>query len=101
MSGKCKLFLLFTVLLSVLVAACALADEAANPIPDGYAQVAESEKFNLYLREDTLALIIESKANGSLLYSTVQHPEDFKDQDAWKEYNTLVETVFKEVPVNA
>ena len=68
----------------MLVAACALADEAANPIPDGYAQVAESEKFNLYLREDTLALIIESKANGSLLYSTVQHPEDFKDQDAWK-----------------
>lgn len=26
---------------------------------------------------------------------------ELKDQDAWKEYNTLVETVFKEVPVNA
>ena len=26
---------------------------------------------------------------------------ELKDQDAWKEYDTLVETVFKEVPVNA
>ncbi len=43
-------------------------------IPEGYKLAAESSAFNLYLLEETMAVIVESKANGELLYSTVQNP---------------------------
>ncbi len=49
----------------------AMAEEAAQ-IPAGYQLVAENSEFCLYLLEDTMALIAQSKANGQLLYSTVQ-----------------------------
>ena len=58
--------------------------ESASPIPSEYRLAAQSSRFNLYVREDTLAIIVESRGNGSLLYSTVQNPDDFKDQAAWK-----------------
>ena len=45
---------------------------------------AENSRFRLYFRPDTLAIIVESKESGELLYSTVQQPDDFKDQAAWK-----------------
>ena len=48
-------------------------------IPDAYEKIAENSRFNLYLRRDTLALIVESKATGKVMYSTVQNPEDMKD----------------------
>ena len=50
----------------------AMAEEAAQ-IPAGYQLVAENSEFCLYLLEDTMALIAQSKANGQLLYSTVQN----------------------------
>ena len=53
-------------------------------IPDAYEKIAENSRFNLYLRRDTLALIVESKATGKVMYSTVQNPEDMKDNAAWK-----------------
>lgn len=52
-----------------------LAEEAAPAsIPEGYKLVAQNSNFNLYLLESTMAVIVESKANGQLLYSTVQNP---------------------------
>lgn len=52
----------------------AMAEEAtAANIPEGYKLVAESSEFKLYLLESTMAVIVESKANGSLMYSTVQN----------------------------
>ena len=53
-------------------------------IPEDYKQVAENSRFNLYLKEDTLAVIVESKATGAVLYSTVQDPENHKDNATWK-----------------
>lgn len=47
---------------------------ASSSVPAGYTLVASSSRFNLYLRQDTMALIVESKENGQLLYSTVQDP---------------------------
>ena len=49
----------------------ALAEENAD-IPKGYKFVTESSRFSLYLEEKTMAVIIQSKENGQLLYSTVQ-----------------------------
>ena len=50
----------------------ALADGEA--VPKGYKPVAESSRFSLYLEEKTMAVIIQSKENGQLLYSSVQNP---------------------------
>ena len=67
------------------MAACrfAGAEEASAP-PEGYELIAENSRFHLYLRRDTLALIVESKASGKLLYSTVRNPNDMKDNATWK-----------------
>ncbi len=89
MSGRYKLLAALTALL--LLAALtgpALAAEAgqerASDVPPEYRLAARSSRFNLYVREDTLAIIVESRNNGSRLYSAVQNPDDFKDQAAWK-----------------
>ena len=87
MSGRFKLLLSLCLLLTLGLCLCAnvLAEqENASPIPPEYRLAAQSSRFNLYVREDTLAIIVESRTNGSLLYSTVQNPDDFKDQAAWK-----------------
>ncbi len=52
----------------------AIAEEAAAKIPEDYKFVAESSRFSLYLQEKTMAVILQSKENGQLLYSTVQNP---------------------------
>ena len=83
MSGRFKLFLSLSLLFLLAFCACAAAEQS-GPIPPEYQMAAQSSRFNLYVREDTLAIIVESKSNGSLLYSTVQNPDDFKDQAAWK-----------------
>ena len=64
----------------------ALPEEEPSPalIPEDYKQVAENSRFNLYLKEDTLAIIVESKASGSVLYSTVQDPENHRDNATWQ-----------------
>lgn len=61
----------------------ALAEES-GALPEGYEQIAENSRFDLYLRRDTLAVIVESKATGKRLYSTVQNPDEMKDNSTWK-----------------
>ena len=91
LSGRFKLItaLLLALILALGLNAAAWAEEASGAdasaaIPSEYRLAAQSSRFNLYVREDTLAIILESRQNGSLLYSTVQNPDDFKDQAAWK-----------------
>ena len=67
-----RLLALAMALLMLLSCMPALAEGAA--IPEGYKQVAENSGFRLHLQEETMAVIIESKLNGELLYSTVQNP---------------------------
>ena len=59
-------------LLMLLSCLPAIAEGAA--IPKGYKPVAENSQFRLHLLEETMAVILESKVNGELLYSTVQNP---------------------------
>ena len=70
--------LLSLVLAAMMLLGClpALAEEAAaSNIPEGYKLVAENSGFRLYLLESTMAVIVQSKANGHLLYSTVQNAD--------------------------
>ena len=60
--------------------------ETGAAIPEGYEKIAENSRFNLYLREETLAIIVESKATGHLLYSTVQDPDNHRANDLWRGY---------------
>ncbi len=76
MSREFNTKLLSLVLAAVMLLGClpALAEEAAPAnIPEGYKLVAQNSDFNLYLLESTMAVIAQSKANGQLLYSTVQN----------------------------
>ncbi len=75
MSREFNTKLLTLVLAVVMLLSCmpALAENAPANIPAGYKQVAENSNFKLHLLESTMAVIIESKANGQLLYSTVQN----------------------------
>ena len=86
LSGRFKLIGALCLAAALLLGLCGmgLAEESASAVPPEYKLAAQSSRFNLYVREDTLAIILESKLNGSLLYSTVQNPDDFKDQAAWK-----------------
>ena len=59
-------------------------DSAGDAVPEGYEAIAENSKFSLYLKRDTLALIVESKNSGKVLYSTVQNPDEMKDNATWK-----------------
>ena len=90
LSGKFKRLLALMTCLWLALAALPAAAEGAEPegaaLPEGYELAAENEGLRLYFRPDTLAIIIESKENGARLYSTVQNPDDFKDQAAWKGY---------------
>ena len=72
------------VLLLVCMAclSCVAAAEAA--LPPGYELAAQNDQFYLYLKQDTLSIIVESKSSGSRLYSSVQNPENSKDNDRWK-----------------
>ena len=100
MSGRFKriLALMLALVLASALCGAAAAEETENVpanadtspaegsavIPPEYKLAARSSRFSLYVREDTLAIILESRKSGSLLYSTVQNPDDFKDQAAWK-----------------
>ena len=85
-------------LLALLLAAMCLcgvvtvqAEETAAPVPNPeipaeYKFVAENSRFNLYLREDTVAIIVESKATGKLLWSTLRDPEKHKASGNWPSF---------------
>ncbi len=59
-------------------------DAAASALPPEYHLAAENSRLALYLREDIMAIIVESKENGQRLYSAVQNPQDMKDNAKWK-----------------
>ncbi len=82
LSGGCKA--LCVLLVICMMMACPLALAEKTPIPQEYERIAENSRFNLYLKKDTLAVIVESKASGNLLYSTVQNPDEMKDNATWK-----------------
>ena len=63
---------------------CAALAEENGALPEGYERIAQNSRFNLYLKKDTLALIVESRQSGKLLYSTVQNPDEMKDNATWK-----------------
>lgn len=70
----------------LLIAPPAKAEEDARieALPEGYRLVAENSRLALYLREDIMAVIIESRENGQRLYSAVQNPDEMKDNAKWK-----------------
>ena len=72
MSRKFNTRLLSLVLAVLMVLSCMPAMAEGTAVPEGYKQVAESSAFKLYLLEETMAVIIQSKESGELLYSTVQ-----------------------------
>ena len=63
-----KLLALAMALLMLLICLPALAE--GESVPEGYKPVAESSAFRLYLLEETMAVIIQSKENGSLLFAS-------------------------------
>ena len=81
---KAFFLLLLTLCLALAAIPAAAAEDAAPLIPGDYEKIAENSRFNLYLRRDTLAVIVESKSSGKVLYSTVQNPEEMKDNATWK-----------------
>lgn len=60
------------------------AEAVVSHLPAGYGKVTENSRFNLYLREENLSIIVESKASGKLLFSTVQNLDGIKDNATWK-----------------
>lgn len=82
MSGRISFFLTQMLLALILLPACAGADGAA----EAYAPVAESSRFILYLKEDTLSVMIESKASGKRLYSAVRDMDRAGGTADWKGY---------------
>lgn len=70
--------LLSLVLLIVMLCTCCLPSFAEETpatganVPEGYRWVAENSRFNLYLKEETMAVVIERKDTGAVMYSTVQ-----------------------------
>ena len=87
MSGGRKILALILALALIGTAACfgcAAGAEESGALPEGYEKIAENSRFNLYLKKETLAVIVESKKSGKLLYSTVQNPDQMKDNATWK-----------------
>lgn len=81
MSRRFKLTAAILALVLALLAVPALSE---GGIPGDYQLAAQNSRFNLYLKQDTLAIIVESRESGKLLYSTVQDAEKTKDQANWK-----------------
>lgn len=57
--------------------------EAAD-LPPGYHLVASSPDWELYLKESNLGLIMKHRASGQFMMSTVENPQDYRDNDLWK-----------------
>ena len=89
MSGRFKraAALLAALFIALSALSAAFAEDTAlapDSIPPEYKLAARSDSFELYVREDTLAIILQSRKNGSRLWSAVRDPDSFKDQAAWK-----------------
>lgn len=77
-----RLKVLLACLLLLLPHANAAQESPALPV--GYAQVAQGDNWTLYLKEANLGLILQHNGTGKLMYSTVENPQDYKDNDLWK-----------------
>ncbi len=85
MSGRCKPSrICLPLILLLLVCNCLAGAEQATSVPDDYVLTAQSTQFNLYLKKDTLAVILESRKTGNILTSTVQNADEMKDNATWK-----------------
>lgn len=84
MSRYNKVFLLVLALVGLLFLTQAVKAGEMDALPEGYRQAAQSEDWTLYLREDNLGLIMQDRASGRFMASTVPNPEDFRDNDLWK-----------------
>lgn len=56
----------------------------ADDVPAGYEIIAENSRFQLYLNEDIMAIILESKASGQRMYSSVEDMSAAKGNATWK-----------------
>ena len=87
MKRLCALLLAVMCLCGLIARAEEPAAPATNPdIPAEYKLVAENTRFNLYLREDTVAIIVESKESGKLLWSTLRDPQNHKASGNWPSF---------------
>ena len=86
MSRKFDLLGLLALVLAAVCLLSSLALAEASAIPKGYEQIAQSSRFNLYLNKKDLAIIVESKANGAVMYSTLQDPGNHKLAGDWKTF---------------
>lgn len=76
-----------TAAILILLFLLAIAVSAAAEIPEGYARIAGNEKWNLYLKEDQLSIILEDADTGALLGSTLTDETlQGKNNKAWKGY---------------
>ena len=76
------LALLLAGLLLFTTPAAKAGDAAA--LPEGYLPVAQSAGWTLYLKEDNLGLIMQNRATGRFMASTVLNPGDYRDNELWK-----------------
>ena len=79
--------LLSLVLLIVMLCTCCLpvhAEEAQSAaganIPEGYRLIGENDRFNLYIQDADMAVAIERKDTGDVMFSTVQGAKKGKGQ---------------------
>lgn len=70
-------------LVLILLLAFASAAGAAG-VSDAYRPVASNDAWTLYLREDTLGLLMRDNITGATIESTVPNPDDFGDNTLWK-----------------
>jgi hypothetical protein len=61
-------------------------EEASAKAPEGYEIAARSDEWTLYLRRDTLALIMENNATGARMRSTVPDDDQTKANAKWKAF---------------
>jgi len=92
LSRNCKVILFLAALILCLCPVMTtMAEEAAEEtvettaaeIPEEYVLKAENDRFEMYLREDTLGIILKSKATGGMLKSVVDEADSFKAQGKW------------------
>lgn len=90
----------------LLMAGCAPGLEAVEPVPDGestpraiaaaskalpdevleeHRLVARNRRFSLYLREDTLSILVREESTGRIMRSAVDTPDE-NDQPAWTNF---------------
>jgi len=84
-------------LLIVMLFTCCLpvlAEEAQGAaganIPEGYRLIGENSRFNLYLQDADMAVAIERKDTGDVMFSTVQSAKKGKGQWAGMQFSGVV-----------